>query len=332
MKTGVYKILNKITGKMYIGYSTNIVSRWYGHKSQLRRNIHKNVYLQGAWNKYGEQNFEFIILEECLKNDLCKKEYFYINQYNSTNRLIGYNIEPGDPNHPVRKPSKLEIENLIKRNSRLIKCEVCGKEINNPNYHKYHGKNCGKIFRHSDETKLKLSLKSTGRVVSQESREKARNSMKGRKFSAEHIAKMIANRTKFKHTAETREKMRNNLNKNIKVYQYDLDGNLIAEYKSITEAHLKVNIAMSTIVNHCNKKVKYNSDLEYRWSYIKYLNNELAVPFRVKMIDPVTELELKLFRTVKEAAEYLKVSPGSIYKCLTNEKQLTAVGYKWVYI
>jgi hypothetical protein len=332
MKTGIYKILNKITGKFYIGYSTNIQARWYSHKSKLRKKLHPNKHLQHAWDKYHEDSFDFMIVEECSKQMLCEREHFYITLYNPTNRTIGYNIEPGDPYHPIRKPSETEIEGFVKRNGKLVKCMNCGKEVNYPNYCKYHGENCGKKIVYSKETKLKLSEKSKGRVVSEETRQKLRLAMLGRKYSSDHIQKMKANKIKFKHTEFTKEKMRNNINRNIKVYQYDLNGLLVGEYKSIIEASKITGIAVCTINKHCKDTVNFNSGLQFRWSYTRYINNELAVPFRVSMIDKITGLEIKKFRTVKEAADYINTSPGSIYKCLTNNKQQTAVGYKWMYI
>jgi len=72
--SGIYKIVNKIDGKCYIGSSGNIlepnVGRWYNHKHMLRNNNHDNIHLQRAWNKYGENNFDFIIVEEVPEKDL----------------------------------------------------------------------------------------------------------------------------------------------------------------------------------------------------------------------------------------------------------------------
>lgn len=66
--SGIYKIINKINGKYYIGSSQNICgncfSRWEDHLRDLRKNKHDNPHLQNAWNKYGEDNFEFIIVEK----------------------------------------------------------------------------------------------------------------------------------------------------------------------------------------------------------------------------------------------------------------------------
>ena len=62
-KGGIYLITNKINGKKYVGSTHNFISRWRGHKSMLNRGVHFNNHLQNSWNKYGEDNFEFSILE-----------------------------------------------------------------------------------------------------------------------------------------------------------------------------------------------------------------------------------------------------------------------------
>ncbi|MEN6292413.1 MAG: GIY-YIG nuclease family protein, partial [Methanobacterium sp.] len=61
---GVYKISNKIDGKSYYGSSKNIEKRWLRHKNELNKNKHINILLQRAWNKYGEENFIFSVVEE----------------------------------------------------------------------------------------------------------------------------------------------------------------------------------------------------------------------------------------------------------------------------
>lgn len=35
------------------------------HFGELNRNVHNNKHLQNAWNKYGEESFEFNVLEYC---------------------------------------------------------------------------------------------------------------------------------------------------------------------------------------------------------------------------------------------------------------------------
>ena len=75
---GIYKIKCLKNNKVYIGQSVNIMQRWYVHKTKLRANKHDNIYLQNAWNKYGERNFEFSLIERCKKEELDSKEEYYI--------------------------------------------------------------------------------------------------------------------------------------------------------------------------------------------------------------------------------------------------------------
>jgi group I intron endonuclease len=80
--SGIYKIINKINGKYYIGSSTNIVgsnNRWDRHKRSLNKNKHHNIHLQRAWNKYGKENFEFIIVEKISRAELINREQHYLN-------------------------------------------------------------------------------------------------------------------------------------------------------------------------------------------------------------------------------------------------------------
>ena len=91
---GVYYIRNIINEKMYIGSSVDIKRRISQHKSQLNHNRHYNPYLQNAWNKYGEDNFEFGILEEFCGDfdELREIEADYIEYFQTCNRDTGYNM------------------------------------------------------------------------------------------------------------------------------------------------------------------------------------------------------------------------------------------------
>ena len=90
---GIYAIRNKINNKLYIGQSHNIKIRWQMHKAVLRNNRAANIHLQNAWNKYGEYNFEFLIIEYCDKELLDDREIFWISYYDST--VKGYNLQFG---------------------------------------------------------------------------------------------------------------------------------------------------------------------------------------------------------------------------------------------
>ena len=63
MVAGIYGIRNSISGKWYVGSSINIQRRWKKHIQRLRTNKHENIKLQRAWNKYGENAWEWVIFQ-----------------------------------------------------------------------------------------------------------------------------------------------------------------------------------------------------------------------------------------------------------------------------
>lgn len=81
MEYFIYEIRNTINGKRYIGCSKNISTRFIKHKSRLKNNNHKNIYLQNAYNKYGEDNFEYNILFKLnSETEMYKKEKELISE------------------------------------------------------------------------------------------------------------------------------------------------------------------------------------------------------------------------------------------------------------
>ena len=83
MGCGIYKIENKVNGKIYIGSSIEVHVRLMNHKYMLRANKHDNEYLQKSFNKYGEDNFIFSLVELCDIAELIVKENFYIDKFSS---------------------------------------------------------------------------------------------------------------------------------------------------------------------------------------------------------------------------------------------------------
>lgn len=88
--SGIYVILHKKSGKIYLGQSQNIHKRWGEHRRDLIRNAHHNPRLQNAWNKYGAKEFKFQILEYCSVDQLNEREQHYLDIYKRKD--ICYNI------------------------------------------------------------------------------------------------------------------------------------------------------------------------------------------------------------------------------------------------
>lgn len=91
----IYKITNKVNGKVYIGQTINFRKRSKEHFSTLRKNVHRNPYLQHSYNKYGEDAFQISAIRICSHEELDELEIHYIKKYNSLNKNVGYNMLTG---------------------------------------------------------------------------------------------------------------------------------------------------------------------------------------------------------------------------------------------
>lgn len=143
----VYSIENKINGKKYIGITTNSFAERYPHGIKN----HHNPHLRKSIAKYGEENFEVVVLEKNVKDmkTLCELEMKYIEKYDTCNKEKGYNKSLGglgvrqierSPEH-CRNLSKAKKginplknytpEQMARRNAKLSRA-LRGK--NNPRY------------------------------------------------------------------------------------------------------------------------------------------------------------------------------------------------------
>lgn len=201
---GVYKIVNSVNGKIYVGSSVNIEKRFKQHKFELEHNTHNNRHLQGAWNTYGKDNFDFVVVE--IVPDLInlrERECYYIKSLNCTDPNIGYNML-NDTNIGLGVLASIEIRKKIS--------EACVGERNG-NYGRKHtpdeiqkikenrwGKDYVKKPRKKAPRKTPEELKKSYQIVA----EKAR----GRKVSIETRKKLSDLRKGKKHSAKTLEKYR----------------------------------------------------------------------------------------------------------------------------
>lgn len=93
---GIYAIICLPENKYYIGSSIDVKRRWREHRNELKKEIHKNSVLQMDWDCYGDESFNFIVLEDT--NNLVEREHYYINKYTDN-----YNIVKNSWN-PMREP------------------------------------------------------------------------------------------------------------------------------------------------------------------------------------------------------------------------------------
>lgn len=181
MTAGIYKIVNTVNNRIYIGSSMNLCSRKNRHFNELRKNKHINHYLQNDFNKCGEKNFVFEIIEEydlITLNELLILEQYYINNFYDK-QLNCYNINPFS-NHPGGRPlSKLAYEKMLlftrsgefrTKMSRIHKGKIVLKETRDKMSISKLGQNNSFFGKtHKESTKKKLS-------------ELGKTRMKGKKF------------------------------------------------------------------------------------------------------------------------------------------------------
>lgn len=105
MGMGIYKIINVVNNKFYVGSAVNFSRRKARHFSELRHNRHNNRWLQASWNKHGEAAFVFAIVEEVQDKELLLevenrwlkehvgKEYCYNIGVDATAPMLGMSGE-----------------------------------------------------------------------------------------------------------------------------------------------------------------------------------------------------------------------------------------------
>ena len=87
---GIYKIVNKSTGKTYVGQSNDIERRFKEHQT---KGSTSRIPVDVAIQKYGKDKFLYEILEECSIEELNSKETYWINQLDTVKN--GYNCNEG---------------------------------------------------------------------------------------------------------------------------------------------------------------------------------------------------------------------------------------------
>jgi group I intron endonuclease len=154
---GIYYIINKLNGHKYIGSSVDIETRWKQHKCMLRGDCHDNSHLQRAWDKYGENAFEFKIMaytdpdKAVVLEEFMLQNYFDRFEYNIAESAVAPMLGREHTEEAKQKMSESHIGKIFSEEHKQKMSEaLSGKN------HPLYGK------RRSEETKLKISKAQSG--------------------------------------------------------------------------------------------------------------------------------------------------------------------------
>lgn len=134
----IYRILNVVTEQFYIGSAVNFRRRRWEHIASLKKGTHHCMRLQTAWNEYGQDAFEFEIVEEVPDADVLRIEDIYLMQNAGQERC--YNTAMS-----TMQPPSVDAATREKIRETMKQLYV------DPSKHPRFGK------KHTEETKAKIS-------------------------------------------------------------------------------------------------------------------------------------------------------------------------------
>ena len=196
---GIYKITNKLNGKVYIGQSVDIDTRWRQHiNAKDDMLIHKSI------QKYGAENFSFEVLLECPAEMLNDWERDMIALYDCISPN-GYNLTEGGGGCKCSEETRLKMSEAKKGKSSWNKGIPCSEET------RLKMSEAKKGHHISEEHKRKISEANKGHHVSEEHKRKLSETLKGRHLSEEHkrkISDALKGVKQKPHSEEQKRKMK----------------------------------------------------------------------------------------------------------------------------
>jgi group I intron endonuclease len=190
--SGVYMILNTVSKMIYIGSTKNFRRRCNGHRYELNNGKHRSRHLQNSWNKYGQDAFEFLVLEHIwTPSDLLGREQWWIDYLRAAKRGRGYNLAPVAGSTLGFKFSDAMRANLSAIRKGKPRSPEWRKNIGDAN----RGRPRKPI---TEETRAKMSASSTGRRHTEEAKAKCGAANKGR-TRTEEVRQRIAATLRARH-------------------------------------------------------------------------------------------------------------------------------------
>ena len=362
---GIYAIINKTNYKFYIGSTIYLNTRWWNHLIELRNNTHHNCYLQNSFNKHGEENFVFIVIEKIdtygldIFNASVKVreiEQIYLDYYKPYERAIGYNLDKiatgGKKGFTIedfkKGKSKYSYDTLNKVISDLINTsksfrtiakerEVTASFVRRIYYKDFLKEYLDEINFYDRRKKNKNNI-----FIDDIDKVNKLKNMIENKIAIKEICKYFNLDTEDIQNVLIKLRIDVDLglyqNKG-KIYKMDLLGNKIEEYNSVYEAAFKNNMEMKYIPEAIKKTYVVRNG--YLWSNKDFIREPTVLEKlmgQYKQIDkklrPVIKyndsgVPIKFYKSKKyfEEDDYL---PNEIRKNCSG-KTSSYMGYIWKY-
>jgi group I intron endonuclease len=251
----IYKTTCLLNNKIYIGQSSYNVNSYFGSGNLILK----------AVKKYGKENFKKEILEEgdFTQEELDNLEIKYIQEYNSRDLNIGYNIKKGGYKLTLEDRGKISEANKGKAISEEAKKKISeankGRIVSEETKLKLTQKLIGNKRmlgkKHSKETKEKIRQASKNKTMSEETKNKLSESLKGRTLSEEHRKKSIV--PCYKNAILNQRKILVN----------NVESNQCITFNSLKECMLHFKIKGTSQLIHCLKYEKLYKKI-YKLNYI----------------------------------------------------------------
>lgn len=348
----IYLMTNKINGLQYVGQtSLSLNNRMTGHRHEAKVCI-PNVYFVRAMHKYGFDNFEVQILEECLDEQLDEREIFWIAEYD-TFLGPGYNsTRGGSGNKKILNSDIFELWNLGYTRSEIadkLNCNPAtvtnGLRALNISENLVRSRSQSLTCRKKEILQYDLTGELINKYSCVDEAARAINHSPGiiRQVCNHHIATAFG--YIWCHSDEPKDIQQLIAEipvskKNHSVTRYDLQGNIIKTYISCAEAARELNVHNSSIENAAkgnlltclNSLWKYDDDItDIQVKVIAYNNRKNYLKKKVNQYD-LSGCYLTTYNSAAEAALSLgKSNGGSSITKACKGKLKTAYKYIWKY-
>ena len=356
----VYAHINKINGKMYIGITKDIKSRWTPSAYKL------SPYFSRAIQKYGWDNFKhIIILDKIIKDVACECEKELIKKYNTTNSQYGYNIAKGGTGgatrygeiHPLSKEVHRYdldgnyIDSWINSNIASIKLGITASDIHATargevkqaggfqwNYKKVEQmeKYPGRWVGNKKHYPMIYQLDCLGNIIAKhedvhnlssynkKQRDKIIECCRGKRLSAYGYFWMFENDYCIeKVNSLLSRKNQNNAEKLRKrICLYGLDGKLIKIFDSKEEASDFSGVKSGTIQHSCVGYDNYHRTKEFLWYYYEETHGQDVEPWKNERLRSVLQFDTNgnFIERYQSMSDAKNIFGGSICQALYSNK------------